>query len=165
MNEHARQTGRTHGMLTQAFACAMLGHRVRIYTHDDLYARQLRIRAQDTFGHHASKLDIARLPADFEWEIMNTRQTYHANIVVFVDHYAIERRLERIADEIRHLQMLQMQLYPLTVATSRSMPAWVNEAQDRRPHSVEGTVVAMMKDIARMEKDTAEKEKPDAPSS
>jgi hypothetical protein len=53
------------------------------------------------------------LPSDFDWATMQSRS--RPDVRWFLDHTVVEREVAHLAQKIAHLQLLQMQIYPLTL--------------------------------------------------
>jgi len=106
MNEHLRQTGRTTRLLEEAARFERTDCRVAVFVHHPQYAQLVRQSRRSYTG------PIEVVPEHFDWKAM--RDPQRPELKCFVDHAAVELRLQQVDEQIMRLQQLARQLYPLT---------------------------------------------------
>lgn len=110
LNEHLAQTGRTHRLIQKAEELAKQGRRVFILCATQEMANVLQERR---IGPHG-RIKAIKLPSDFNWETMLPRSA-EPGAIYMPDHTTAEQEILRLQAKIAHFQLLQMQIYPMTL--------------------------------------------------
>lgn len=95
-SQRSRGTGRTERMLIDAIAAARDGHAVYIVAANAAQGADLRLRLLNRHAEDLGiKVEAAGTIGNLDWSTLRL-QGAHPNTRVFVDHYTVEERIERL---------------------------------------------------------------------
>lgn len=115
LNEHLAQTGRTDRMIQRAMDISLGGRHVLIMCASQVQVKTMEHRLRSVPGPSGS-IQVITLPRDFDWETMRPKNAAHDYTTVYLpDHTVAEQEILRLQAKIAHFQLLQMQIYPMTL--------------------------------------------------
>lgn len=94
-----RGTGRTARMLAEALRLNKAGRAVYVIVEGTHMAREFRRMLDKQSPGHAVQFETEASLPNFHWHTVQLRGA-HANCVVLVDHWVIERRFRRVLAEL-----------------------------------------------------------------
>lgn len=115
LNEHLTQTGRTTKLLHRAYELALTGRHVFVMCSTHVHVKHVEEMLVRLHGG-LSGVSVITLPRDFDWETMRPKNVAHSWDTIYLpDHVVAEQEILRLQAKIAHFQLLQMQIYPMTL--------------------------------------------------
>jgi len=116
LNMHLNQTGRTTRQMQQALDLSRKGYRVFYMVMERSSVHWARARLSKLVKGETHYVEVQALNdhRDFDFMTMRPFNEPITKRIWIVDHDAIEQEIKRLAERSTDIQLLMLQLYPLT---------------------------------------------------